>query len=361
MPRYDIDHLKATIDLDDFVRSLSDGEGRPSGGNSWFRCPMPGHEDRSPSFSVRKGDRHWQCWSCGAKGSGPIDLVMAVRGLELGPAVQWLGERFGGREATDIPSTINRTASPRPPQPTDPANLDRREQFHKARRLPFDRGTHYRDQLIQERKWSDEPGSRFSRIEQFQIELVVVNLKDKMSGKWRQEIRYRFPFTYRGRVAAWQDRAAGPYVDAKWLTSPGGLEVPYNVDRLAADDRPSIVICEGPADVVTFEELKGTFTPGKFPAVLGFPGASMTKRRWLDALREDGRPVIVLADNDDAGEAMRRKFIDELGDQVRQTVRVPDGHADFGDWWTAIGHTDSEERGRLVKQIETEGDRHGNP
>ena len=46
----------------------------------------------------------------------------------------------------------------------------------------------------------------------------------------------------------------------------------------------------------------------------------MTKRRWLDAFREDSRPAIVLADHDDAGEAMRRKFIDDLGDQVRQTI-----------------------------------------
>ena len=88
---------------------------------------------------------------------------------------------------------------------------------------------------------------------------------------------------------------------------------------------------------------------------------SRLMRRWLDAIRDDGRPVLVMADNDDAGEAMRRKFIDELGDQVRQTVRVPDDHADFGDWWTAVGHADLEECARFVKMIETEGDRHGNP
>ena len=359
-PRFDIEHLKATVDLEDLVRSMSDGEGSPSGGNSWFRCPLPHHEDRDPSFSVQKGGQHWRCWSCGVNGSGPIDLVMAVHGLDFGPAVRWLGDRYGGREATDTPSTINRKAPPRPPETTDPENLDRRTEFKRAKRLPFDRGTQFRSQLVNGRKWNDGPPDRFSRIEQFRIELVELNRKDKMTGKWRTEIRYRFPFFYRGRVSAWQDRAAGQYVDAKWLTSPGGLEVPYNVDRLAGD-APSIVICEGPADVVTFEELKGTFTPGTFPAVLGFPGAAMTKRRWLDGLRDDGRPVLVLADNDDAGEAMRRKFVDELGDQVRQTVRVPDDHADFGDWWTAVGHADLEERGRFVKMIETEGDRHGNP
>ena len=251
-PRYDIDHLKATVNLDDLVRSMSDGEGRPSGGNSWFRCPMPGHEDKDPSFSVRQDGPGWRCWSCHVKGSGPIDLVMAVHNLDFGPAVRCLGERHGGREATDTPSMINRKAPARPPKPTDPEDLDRREQFHKAKRLPFERETQYRSHLVWERKWSDDLGSRNSRIEQFEIELVELNRKDKMTGEWRTEIRYRFPFFCRGRVAAWQDRAAGPYVDAKWLTSPGGLEVPCNVDRLAGDDRPSIVVCEGPADVVTF-------------------------------------------------------------------------------------------------------------
>jgi len=359
-PRFDIEHLKTSIDLADLVRSMSDGEGQPSGGNYWFRCPMPDHEDRDPSFSVRKDGPGWRCWSCHENGSGPIDLVMAVHRLDFGPAVRWLGERYGGREATDTPSMLNRKAPPRPPTPTDPENLDRREAYHKAKRLPFERGTQFRSQLVRDRKWSDDPGPRNSVVDRFGIELVELNRKDKLTDKWRTEVRYRFPFIYRGRVSAWQDRAAGPYVDAKWLTSPGGLEVPYNVDRLAGD-ASTIVICEGPADVVTFDELRGTFTPGTFPIVLGFPGASMTKRRWLDALRDDGRPVIVLADNDDAGEAMRRKFVDELGDQVVTTVRVPDDHADFGDWWTAVGHDDLEERGRFVKQIETEGDRHGNP
>ena len=186
-PRFDIEHLKATVDLEDLVRSMSDGEGPPSGGNSWFRCPLPHHEDRDPSFSVQKGGQHWRCWSCGVNGSGPIDLVMAVHGLDFGPAVRWLGERYGGREATDTLSTINRKAPPRPPEPTDPANLDRRTEFKRAKRLPFGRGTQFRSQLVNGRKWNDGPPDRFSRIEQFRIELVEL-VKCGMHGliqRWR--------------------------------------------------------------------------------------------------------------------------------------------------------------------------------
>lgn len=30
-------------------------------------CPLPGHDDREPSFYVRRGNR-WQCFGCGEKG-----------------------------------------------------------------------------------------------------------------------------------------------------------------------------------------------------------------------------------------------------------------------------------------------------
>lgn len=361
-PRIDIEHLKATVTVEEVARYFCDGEGRPQGNVAMFLCPF--HDDTNPSLRVPLSGQYagtYRCFACGAAGSSSIDFVCDVKGIprhSAGPAIRWLADQFGGRE--ESPSTINRKAPPRPPKPKDPTDFDRRAEFNKAKRLPFKRNTQYRSQLVNDRKWNDGPPDRFSRIEQFGIELVERPTYDPVTGTWRDEVRYRFPFYYRGRVCAWQDRAAGETTAGKWLTSRGGVPVPYNVDRLTSD-APAIVICEGPADVVTFEELKGTFTPGKFPVVLGFPGASMTKPMWMKALRDDGRPILLLVDNDDRGEAMRQKFIDELGDQVRQTVRVPDEHNDFGDWWTAVGHADLEERARFVKMIETEGDHHGNP
>ena len=44
----------------------------PAGG--MIRCPLPGHEDRTPSFHADAGDRGWYCHGCG-KGGGVIDLA----------------------------------------------------------------------------------------------------------------------------------------------------------------------------------------------------------------------------------------------------------------------------------------------
>jgi len=44
----------------------------PTGG--MVRCPLPGHEDRTPSFHADAGDRGWYCHGCG-KGGGVIDLA----------------------------------------------------------------------------------------------------------------------------------------------------------------------------------------------------------------------------------------------------------------------------------------------
>jgi len=53
------------------------------------RCPLPGHDDKTPSFSV-KGEK-WRCFGCGAHGHGSIDFVMAVYGIDFREALKKMG------------------------------------------------------------------------------------------------------------------------------------------------------------------------------------------------------------------------------------------------------------------------------
>jgi hypothetical protein len=60
------------------------------------RCPLPEHEDLSPSASYRRCD--WYCHPCGV-GGGPFDLAAALTGLSLsGPdfwqVVAWAADRL---------------------------------------------------------------------------------------------------------------------------------------------------------------------------------------------------------------------------------------------------------------------------
>jgi hypothetical protein len=62
-------------------------------GHYWVaRCPLPGHDDDSPSFTVYEGDRGWYCFGCHRGGDlfslhmhliGDDDFARAVRELAI--------------------------------------------------------------------------------------------------------------------------------------------------------------------------------------------------------------------------------------------------------------------------------------
>ena len=54
-------------------------------------CPF--HDEKSPSFTVQKGDTHYHCFGCGAHGDA-IQFLMAYLKMSFSDAVQLLSERF---------------------------------------------------------------------------------------------------------------------------------------------------------------------------------------------------------------------------------------------------------------------------
>lgn len=51
------------------------------------RCPLPGHEDNSPSFAVNKDTGLWRCYGCKSKGS-LAQLASVLRGISIREAVK---------------------------------------------------------------------------------------------------------------------------------------------------------------------------------------------------------------------------------------------------------------------------------
>jgi CHC2 zinc finger len=47
--------------------------------NGWLRCPLPDHDDHTPSFQVLSS--HWRCFGCD-RGGSIIDLAAALYGIE---------------------------------------------------------------------------------------------------------------------------------------------------------------------------------------------------------------------------------------------------------------------------------------
>jgi len=62
---------------------------RQSGKLQMFRCPLPGHEDRTESFAWYSAENRWWCFGEN-KGGDSIDLVMALEGLSFKDAVKRL-------------------------------------------------------------------------------------------------------------------------------------------------------------------------------------------------------------------------------------------------------------------------------
>ena len=77
-----------------------------------IRCPLPDHEDRTPSCRLRESGGKWwvTCFGCGFSGDG-IDLLAALDGMTTS---QWL--RIRAQRAAPLPVPRRR----HPPQPEPP-------------------------------------------------------------------------------------------------------------------------------------------------------------------------------------------------------------------------------------------------
>lgn len=73
------DDVLDTIPPAEYVEALT-GEAVPAHGS--ICCPLPGHDDRSPSFKVySEPGRGWYCYGC-HRGGGAIDLAAELFGVE---------------------------------------------------------------------------------------------------------------------------------------------------------------------------------------------------------------------------------------------------------------------------------------
>lgn len=92
MPLYtqeSLDHLRDKIDLVELLESYV--QLKRAGGSYKALCPF--HEEKSPSFTVQRGDSHYHCYGCGAHGDAIAFLMGHVK-MSFVEAVESLAERF---------------------------------------------------------------------------------------------------------------------------------------------------------------------------------------------------------------------------------------------------------------------------
>ena len=62
-----------------------------NGSNYWACCPLPGHNEKTPSFSINEHGQFYKCFGCG-KGGDVITFIEEVESLDFYGAVKLLAE-----------------------------------------------------------------------------------------------------------------------------------------------------------------------------------------------------------------------------------------------------------------------------
>lgn len=75
-----VEAVKAAVPVIDVADLLCGPGGLRNQGMHWFgRCPLPDHEDKTPSFVVYPNNNSWWCFGC-SRGSDVLDLYQLTHG-----------------------------------------------------------------------------------------------------------------------------------------------------------------------------------------------------------------------------------------------------------------------------------------
>ncbi len=94
MPTFDekfIEELKSKNNIVDVVSRYCNLV-RKGSSNYWACCPLPGHTEKTPSFTVNEPGQFYHCFGCG-KGGDVIKFIQEVETVDFFDAVKILAER----------------------------------------------------------------------------------------------------------------------------------------------------------------------------------------------------------------------------------------------------------------------------
>jgi len=112
IPQSEIDRIKREVSIEQFLVHP-----KRQGGFLVARCPLPGHDDKTPSFRYNLAEGWWKCFGCGRGGSDIIKFACAYWGLswphDFPLALKRLGARRGDvGEHRYLPLAIKGAAAP---------------------------------------------------------------------------------------------------------------------------------------------------------------------------------------------------------------------------------------------------------
>lgn len=319
------------------------------------RCPLPNHDDGTPSFEIRHEGRRWVCYACNLSG-GTIDFVMAYHNTEFMMAKTWLmdkcGYAIGGNKRHPSRAKMSK-AKPRS-QPTEQdtevheSPPDKELYQELLARAPLRKtGLEY----LQGRGISDPIIDRFSigqmpsasvvheLVKEFGFERVETSglLTKNSTPSWLRSILPQdavlFPYIEGGEVTYFQSRGlTDAHKSNRWRNLNHRRMRIYNVDILRNSTLNRLAICEGVLDAISSTQLGCE--------AIGFMGAS-APFSVSDLISLRGKKVEILLDWDDAGENRAtelRKDLNRFGVSATRRFAPRSGANDVNDYLRE-GHT----------------------
>ncbi len=271
------------------------------------RCKFPGHEDKTPSFSINTGRNSFRCFACGVHGS-VIDLVAQMLDLNFRSACHWIERTYLGttRRSSSLKALVKKST---PIQLSELSvqgrSIDSDVYAWFLEQCPLgDSGKTY----LGSRGFSEETINSF-KIGQLTDSNNVLKMALKIWGRPRllkcglindegRHLRFvfsnnylLFPFFKGDDVIYIQARAISPLSRFKWICLKKIPSPIYNENVLNTAAK-NITICEGIPDVLSAIELKMT--------AIGLLGAHAEFHESAVNLLQ-GKNVYVIGDNDKAG------------------------------------------------------------
>lgn len=302
-----LEELRSRIDLPQFLEQYLDL--KRSGAQFKALCPF--HQEKSPSFMVRRGDRHYHCFGCGAHGDA-ISFLVQHQGMRFQEAVELLAQKYGVQLENEQ-SPQERDARKRAFFVMEQATVFFEQQLQKSsqakrylleRALPKQRWAEYRLGYAPSSCYALKKHLNSLRIsDQEMISLGL--LRECESGRARDFFTHRLVFPVldtMGRPVAFSARAIdSDYFGGKYINSP---ETPlFKKSRTLyglSHTRPSItkqrkvLLVEGQFDAIALIESGLNFAVCALGTAFGKEHAAEIKRLGVDK-------AYVVFDSDEAG------------------------------------------------------------
>ena len=312
IPQCDIQRLR-DIPIRDVAERLGLNPGRG-------KCICPFHDDKHPSLTLNKARNSYHCFVCGAKGGGPIDLVMGCLNKSFVDACRWLADENNVIIAQQHRQRAQATDSM---VTTDVVHLNRLMEKKvlndDARRFLFD-----------ERKISREV------VERVGISSISspVPMSRNVNGGWFIAPSLLIPYTdIDGNLLSVQARYLGGEKGKPRFLFPRGSRCGiFNLQVLRdlGDDEP-IFITEGTTDCLAM------LSAGH--KAIAIPSATMLKQddvALLRRFRSFHTNCHICPDCDRPGECLYLDLKAVFPSLVRH--QLPAGFKDYGEYWKEMGH-----------------------